>query len=243
MTMHQHPDTQVTSGSRGPDQDYHERDRQVLARLAAHLHERYAPAVDRATVDRLVAEAYAELDGRATVKSFLATTAGRFAESRIRALAIARGAIESPLPRVLFIDDANAGRSQMAASLTLKRSEGRITARSAGLEPAGSIYEDAITAMDEIGIPLHYAFPKPVTDDVLEAAQVVITFDCADRVPRLDGKDYRDWGIPNLVGRPLEEVRQALAEIEARVLDLVRELGADAGRAGSGPASSAPAAL
>jgi arsenate reductase (thioredoxin) len=239
--MHEDPDTQVTAGSAGLGQGYRERDRQVLARLAAHLHERYAPAVDRATVERLVAETYADFDRRATVKSFLATTAGRFAESRIRALAVARGAIESPLPRVLFIDDANAGRSQMAASLTLKHSGGRITARSAGLEPAGSIYEDALTAMEEIGIPLHYAFPKPLTADVLEAAQVVITFDCADRVARLEGKDYRDWGIPNLVGRPLDEVRRARAEIESRVLDLVQELGPDSGRAASGPASSASA--
>jgi arsenate reductase (thioredoxin) len=241
MMMHQDLDTQAAYGSADPDQDYRERDRQVLARLAAHLHERYAPAVDRTTVDRLVTEAYEELDRRATVKSFLATTAGRFAESRIRSLAIARGAIESPLPRVLFVDDANAGRSQMAASLTLKHSGGRITARSAGLEPAGSIYDDALTAMEEIGIPLHYAFPKPVTGDVLEAAQVVITFDCADRVPRLEGKDYRDWGIPNLVGRPLEEVRQALAEIESRVLELIRELGPDAGQVGSAQSPSAPA--
>ncbi|MCY1159018.1 MAG: low molecular weight phosphatase family protein [Citricoccus sp.] len=237
--MYQDPDTQVMTGQAGPDQDYRERDQQVLARLAAHLHERYAPAVDRATVDRLVAETYEEFDRRATVKSFLATTAGRFAESRIRAVAVARGAIESPLPRVLFIDDANAGRSQMAASLTLRHSGGRVTARSAGLEPAGSIYEDALTAMDEVGIPLHHAFPKPLTADVLEAAQVVITFDCADRVDRLEGKDYRDWGIPNLVGRPLEDVRRARAEIDSRVLDLVRELGADSPQAASGPAPSA----
>lgn len=239
--MHQDPDTSVISGSARLDQDHRERDRHVLARLAVHLYERYAPAVDRDTVDRLVAETYEELDRRATVKSFLATTAGHFAESRIRALAIARGTIESPLPRVLFIDDANAGRSQMAASLTLKHSDGQVTARSAGLEPAGSIYEDALTAMEEVGIALHHAFPKPLTDDVLEAAQVIITFDCADRVPRLDGKDYRDWGIPNLVGRPLEDIRQARAEIESRVLDLVGELGKGAGQAGTGSASSASA--
>lgn len=240
--MHEAPGTRTTSGLEDPNQDHRERDLHVLERLAEHLHERYAPAVDRATVDRLVAEAYEELGQRASVKSLLATSAGRFAESRIRALAINRGAIESPLPRVLFVDDANAGRSQMAASLTLKHSDGRITARSAGLEPAGSIYEDALTAMDEIGIPLHHAFPKPLTEDVLQAAQIVITFDCADRVPRLDGKDYRDWGIPNLVGRPLEDVRQARAQIESRVLELVRELGPDTGRSGPGPASSAPAA-
>jgi arsenate reductase (thioredoxin) len=236
--MHQDPDTQVIAGASCLAQEHRERDQHVLARLAEHLHERYAPAVDRATVDRVVAETYGELERRATVKTFLATSAARFAESRIRALAIAHGAIESPLPRVLFVDDANAGRSQMAASLTLKHSDGQITARSAGLEPAGSIYEDALTAMEEVGIPLHHAFPKPLTHDVLEAAQVVITFDCADRVPRLDGKDYRDWGIPNLVGRPLEDVRQARAEIESRVLDLIREIGADAGQAGTRPASS-----
>ncbi|HEY4615063.1 MAG TPA: low molecular weight phosphatase family protein [Citricoccus sp.] len=241
-----HHDADIRPGLENAARDHSARDQHVLQRLAEHLHERYAPAVDRATVDRVVAETYEELARRATVTTFLATSAGHFAESRIRSLAIAGGAIESPLPRVLFVDDANAGRSQMAASLTLKHSDGSITARSAGLEPAGSVYEDALAAMEEIGIPLHHAFPKPLTQDVLEAAQVVITFDCADRVPRLEGKDYRDWGIPNLVGRPMDDVRRARSEIEALVRDLVRELapgaGGDGGADGTASTPPAPAA-
>ncbi|QCU79072.1 low molecular weight phosphatase family protein [Citricoccus sp. SGAir0253] len=219
--------------------EHRERDLHVLDRLASHLHERYAEAVDRPTVERVVAECYEELDRTATVKTFLATSAARFAESRVRALAIARGAVESPLPRVLFVDDLNAGRSQMAAALVLRHSGGLVTARSAGLEPAGHVHEDALAAMEEVGVPLHHAFPKPLTPDVHAAAQVVITFDCADRVPRLDGKDYRDWAIPNLVGRPLEDIRRAREEIDARVRELVRELGPDTGRPdGSAPSSS-----
>lgn len=200
-------------------------DRHVLERTAAHLHERYARVADRPTVDRVLAESYREMDRRATVKAYLPLLAGNFADSRLRALGIAQGIIESPLPRVLFIDDVNAGRSQMAASLLLRHSAGRITARSAGLAPAGHLHEDAVTVMAEIGVPLDQAYPKPLSEDVHRAAQHVVTFACAEQVEQLPGQDVRDWDIPSFVGRSLEDIRAMRDDLEARVLDLMRELG------------------
>lgn len=199
-------------------------DRHVLQRTAAHLYERYAHVVDRQTVDRIVQESYDELNRTSRVKTYLTASAGHFADSKLRAIAIARGAIESTTPRVLFIDDANAGRSQMAASLMLKHTTGRITARSAGLQPAGSIYGAVLEAMGEVGVPLEHAYPKPLAEDIHEAAQFVVTFACADQVPQRAGKNYQDWDIPNLEGKSFEEVRRVRDDIDARVQALAHEI-------------------
>ncbi len=218
-----HDDTPVhTTG--GPEETSapRARDRNVLKRTAAHLYERYAPVVDRETVDRIVQESYDELDRFARVKTYLTASAGNFADSRLRSIAIARGAIESTTPRVLFVDDANAGRSQMAASLMLKHTSGRIAARS-----AGSVFDAVLEVMDEVGVPLEHAYPKPLSDDVHEAAQFVVTFACADQVPQLAGKHYRDWDIPNLEGQSLEQVRRVREDIDARVRALAQDIEAD----------------
>lgn len=200
-------------------------DRNVLARTAAHLYERYAHVVDRETVERVLQESYEELERTAAVKTYLTASAGNFADSRLRSLAIARGAIEARNPRVLFVDDANAGRSQMAASLVLQHTEGRITARSAGLEPAGAIYDAAVEAMAEVGVNLEHAYPKPLADDIHRAAQLVVTLACAERVKRVDGVEYRDWDIPSLEGSDIEDARRVRDDIDARVRELIAELG------------------
>ncbi len=215
------PHSDATDASRALDHN-------VLGRTAAHLYERYAHVVDRETVDRIVQESYEELDRTAVVKTYLTASAGNFADSRLRSIAIARGAIESTTPRVLFVDDANAGRSQMAAALVLKHSAGQVTARSAGLEPGGGVFDTVVEAMGEIGVSLEHAYPKPLAEDVHQAAQIVITLGCADQVPAIEGRDYRDWDIPSLEGKSLDEVRAAREDLEARVRDLIREIGPDA---------------
>lgn len=131
-------------------------------------------SVDRATVERVLQECYDELDRTATVHNFLTASAGNWADNRLRALAIARGAIESSTPRVLFVCDLNAGRSQMGASLIAKRSNGRISARSAGVEPAGSMIDTAVQAMAEIDVPLENAYPKSLTEAIDARVQTLI---------------------------------------------------------------------
>lgn len=199
-------------------------DRNVLDRTAEHLHERYGHVVDRATVDRVVQECYDELKRTSRIQAHVVASAGNFADNRLRAMAIAAGAIESTDPRVLFICNGNAGRSQMAASLLAKRSEGRIATRSAGVHPAGGLIETAVEAMSEVGVPLENAYPKPIAEDIHQAAEHIITFGCADQVEQLEGKDYRDWDIPTIVDLPLEEVRRIRNEIDTRVQELLREL-------------------
>jgi len=118
----------------------------------------------------------------------------------------------------------NAGRSQMAAGLTKLRSGGRIHVRSAGSDPAEEINPAVVEAMAEVGLDMSEEFPKPLTDEVVRAADVVITMGCGDACPIYPGKRYEDWVLDDPAGRDLETVRRIRDEIDARVTVLVRDL-------------------
>ena len=128
-------------------------------------------------------------------------------------------------PEVLFVCVHNAGRSQMAAGLVTLRSEGRVHVRSAGSAPGEAINPAVIEAMSEIGVDMSEEFPKPLTDDVVRDADVVITMGCGDACPVYPGKRYEEWDLEDPAGRDLETVRQIRDEIDARVARLVRQLG------------------
>lgn len=127
-------------------------------------------------------------------------------------------------PEVLFVCVHNAGRSQMAAGLVTLRSGGRVHVRSAGTAPADEIDGAVIEAMKEVGVDLGAAFPKPLTDEVVEAADVVITMGCGDACPIYPGKTYEDWELEDPAGRDVAAVRAIRDEIDRRVQALVREL-------------------
>ena len=127
-------------------------------------------------------------------------------------------------PEVLFVCVHNAGRSQMAAGLLKLRSEGRVQVRSAGSTPAEEINPNAVIALEELGVDMSEAFPKPLTDEVVRAADVVITMGCGDACLIYPGKRYEDWSLDDSVGHDLETVRRIRGEIDARVQALVAEL-------------------
>ena len=127
-------------------------------------------------------------------------------------------------PEVLFVCVHNAGRSQMAAGLTHLRSEGRILVRSAGTDPADAINPVVVEAMAEIGIDLGDELPKPLGDEVVRVADVVVTMGCGDACPIYPGKRYEDWELDDPAGKDLESVRRIRDEIDARVTALVDEL-------------------
>ena len=127
-------------------------------------------------------------------------------------------------PEVLFVCVHNAGRSQMAAGLVKLRSEGRIQVRSAGSDPAEVINPAVVEAMDEVGVDMSNEFPKPLTDEVVRAADVVITMGCGDACPIHPGKRYEDWELDDPAGRPVEQVRTIRDQIDRRVRALVDEL-------------------
>lgn len=132
------------------------------------------------------------------------------------------------IPEVLFVCVHNAGRSQMAAGLLDQHAQGRVRVRSAGSTPAHEINPVAAAAMAEIGIDLSKGFPKPLTTDVVEAADVVVTMGCGDACPVFPGKRYLDWELDDPSGRSLEEVRVIRDEIDRRVRELLDSLVAQA---------------
>jgi protein-tyrosine-phosphatase len=128
------------------------------------------------------------------------------------------------MPEVLFVCVHNAGRSQMAAGLVKLRSQGRIDVRSAGSTPADEINPAAVEAMAELGLDLSEEFPKPLTDDAVRAADVVITMGCGDACPIYPGKRYEDWDVDDPAGEDLETVRRIRDDIDGRVQRLVGRL-------------------
>ena len=128
------------------------------------------------------------------------------------------------MPEVLFVCVHNAGRSQMAAGLLARRGEGRVQVRSAGSAPADEINPAAIQVMNELGIDLSREFPKPLTDDVVRAADVVITMGCGDACPIYPGKRCEDWQVEDPAGKSVDEVRRIRDELDARVKLLLSDL-------------------
>ncbi|GAC85813.1 putative arsenate reductase [Gordonia paraffinivorans NBRC 108238] len=196
----------------------------VLARTAADLAAKYEGVVSRQTVERCVFESYTALRRTSRVHAHLTTLAGRFAADRLRALAQAEGAVPKDVPEVLFICVQNAGRSQMAAGLMTHHATGRVHVRSAGLVPAHSINTTVVEAMSEIGVDLGTEYPKPLTDDVVAAADVVVSMGCGDACPIYPGKRYLDWTVSDPEGRSLGEVRAIRDDLDARVRELLAEL-------------------
>ncbi|MEI8105127.1 MAG: arsenate reductase ArsC [Actinomycetes bacterium] len=183
----------------------------------------FAATFSEETIHRYIRESIDVL-GTAKINVFVPVLAHRFARERLRALAQADGALPKAEPEVLFVCVHNAGRSQMAAALVTLRSQGRVHVRSAGSAPASEINPAVVEAMAEIGVDLRDAFPKPLTDEVVRAADVVITMGCGDACPIYPGKRYEDWKLEDPAGQGLEPVRAIRDDIDARVQALVDDL-------------------
>ncbi len=128
------------------------------------------------------------------------------------------------VPEVLFVCVHNAGRSQMAAALLERYAAGRVHIRSAGSEPTSSLNPRVVEAMGEIGLDISREFPKPLTDDFVRAADVVITMGCGDSCPIYPGKRYEDWELDDPAGQDMDVVRRIRDEIDVRIKSLVEEL-------------------
>ena len=148
----------------------------------------------------------------------------RFADERLRALGQAKGLLTKAAPEVLFVCVQNAGRSQMAASLLRRRAAGRVQVRSAGSAPAAAFELAVVEAMGEVGLDLSSEFPKPLTDEIVRAADVVITMGCGDSCAVYPGKRYLDWDLPDPAGESLPTIRAIRDEIDRRVTALAGEV-------------------
>jgi arsenate reductase (thioredoxin) len=125
---------------------------------------------------------------------------------------------------VLFVCVHNAGRSQMAAALLDHEAGGRVKVTSAGSEPAAELNPAVVVAMAEIGIDISREFPKPLTGDQVQAADVIITMGCGDTCPVYPGKRYLDWDLPDPAGLDLAAVRPIRDDISRRVQQLLGEM-------------------
>ena len=175
------------------------------------------------TVERYMTESLEALGG-ARLKNFVPLFCSRFARERLRALGQIEGTIAKDVPEVLFVCVHNAGRSQMAAALLDHLAAGRVHVRSAGSEPADQINPDVVTAMSELGIDVSKEFPKPMTDEVVKAADAVITMGCGDACPIYPGKRYEDWELDDPAEADLDGVRRIRDDIAERVRRLLIEV-------------------
>ncbi len=194
-----------------------------IRQAARQLKSEFAGIFSEETIERYITESL-DLLGNSRINVFVPVLAHRFARQRLKALGQADNLIAKEQPEVLFVCVHNAGRSQMAAGLVKLRSAGRIHVRSAGSSPGEEINPAVIQAMAELGVDMSEEFPKPLTDEVVRAADVVITMGCGDACPIYPGKKYADWQLDDPAGQDLPTVRRIRDELDTRVRELIAEL-------------------
>lgn len=193
-------------------------------KLIDDLADRYEGVFTEDDVRSAVREAHSGLLPGVRVTQYLPVLVERFAGELLTAKAQADGRAAKPFPQLLFICVHNAGRSQIAAAMAKHLSAGKVKVRSAGSQPTGEINPVALEVLTERGIPVPDAYPKPLTDDVLRASDVVITMGCGDTCPVLPGKRYEDWQVADPAGADIETVRRIADDIQVRVTQLLAEL-------------------
>lgn len=191
----------------------------------ARLADEFAGVVNPETITRFYRSSHAALAERASVATFVPLLAERFTRQRLQALARVEQRTEDTTPVVLFLCVQNAGRSQMALGFLAHHAGDAAIGWSGGSSPAGEIEDLAARAMAERGIDITGEFPKPWTDEIVQAADVVVTMGCGKACPLFPGTRYEEWMIPDPDGATLEQVRDIRDEIEDRVLRLIAELG------------------
>ncbi|GAA1698775.1 arsenate reductase ArsC [Microbacterium sediminicola] len=196
----------------------------TLHRASERLAQHYVGIVNEETVERIVFESYAALARTAKVDVHLASLAEKFARDRLIALAQSKGLVAKHVPEVLYICVQNSGRSQMAAALTRSIAGEKVHVRSAGSQPGVTIHPAVVTVLEELGIDMNEEFPKPLTDDVVRAADAIVTMGCGDACPVYPGKRYLDWELQDPAELDLDGVRAVRDDIRAKVERLVYEL-------------------
>jgi arsenate reductase (thioredoxin) len=208
-----------------PDLDSLSIDQQHAIRLAAAtLHDEFDDFFSTATIERFLETSYDQFANRARFTNFLPLMAERFARQRLRALARVEGKGTDGTPIVLFLCVHNAGRSQMALGWFNHLAGEHAVAWSGGSEPGTDVNPAAVAAMAEVGIDITGEFPKPWTDEIVQAADVVITMGCGDACPLYPGKRYEDWELDDPAGQDIDAVRPIRDEIRSRVERLLASL-------------------
>jgi protein-tyrosine-phosphatase len=196
----------------------------ALKTAATRLERDFAGTFNIETIERFLHSSYDQFAGRAKVTTFLPLLAEKFARQRLSALARVEGKHLDGKPTVLFLCVHNAGRSQMALGFFEHYAGENAVAWSGGSEPGDQVNGEAIAVMTERGIDISNEYPKPWTDEVVRAADVVITMGCGDACPIFPGKRYEEWVLDDPAGLTATDIRPIRDEIERRVLTLLDEL-------------------
>ena len=199
----------------------------LLDRIAADLALRFRGVFSLETIAAVLRESYALLADRSPNLHNRTSLAARFAGDRLRALAEVEGLRAAGVPEVLFVCVQNAGRSQLASAILRALVGDRVRVTTAGSKPAATVNPMVIAALDEIGVPLAGEYPKPLTDEVVRAADFVVTMGCGDACPVYPGRRYLDWELADPVGLSMDAVRAIRDEIDSRVRALLKELKLD----------------
>ena len=195
-----------------------------IREAAARLQRRFAGQLNAETIERFMNDSLDQLVTRASNSVWIPLLAERFARDRLRALVRLESDAEFLNPSVLFLCVHNAGRSQMAAGWMRHLAGDAVDVFSGGSEPADQVNAAVVAAMAEKGVDIGGELPQPWADEVIRAADIVVTMGCGDACPVFPGKRYLDWELDDPAGKRLEEVRVIRDEIDRRARELATEL-------------------
>lgn len=192
---------------------------------AEALAQEFAGTFNAQTITRFLESSYDDLAASATTLAYLPVLAERFARERLTALARLKGHRPDGKPVVLFLCMHNAGRSQMALGFFHHYAVDQAIGWSGGSTPAGGLSPIAVEVMAEVGIDISKEYPKPWTDEVVQAADVVITMGCGEACPIIPGKRYEEWSVQDPETGDLAHARSVRDAIREQVVGLLGELG------------------
>ena len=195
-----------------------------IRQAAERLQRQFAGSLNTETIERFMNDSLDSLVQRATTSSWIPLLAVRFARDRLRALVRLESDSTTLNPSILFLCVHNAGRSQMAAGWAKKLGGDQVDVYSGGSEPADQVNQAAVAAMAEVGVNISGEIPQPWADEIVRAADVIVTMGCGDACPLYPGKRYLDWELDDPSGKTVEEVRPIRDEIENRVRGLLAEI-------------------
>ena len=205
-------------------QDLSTAQKHLIHTAALRLQDRFEGIFGPETIERYINDSLDQLLPRSEVVSFVPIFVERFARDRLRALAKVEGKAITDKPSVVFLCVHNAGRSQMASGWLTHLAGDGVDVFSGGSEPASTVNAAAIEAMAEVGIDIRTEFPKPWTDEIVRAADVIVTMGCGDACPVYPGKRYEDWVLEDPEGLGIEAVRPIRDEIRRRVEELMEKM-------------------
>lgn len=206
------------------NEHFHLERRAAIARAVINIARDHDDHFSTDMIEEIVTESYDRLAANATITQFLGNLAEKLARKRLRAIAKLDGSAPDSRPAVLFLCVHNAGRSQMALGWLTHIGGDRVVGYSGGSEPASEINPVAIAAMAEVGIDISAEFPKPWTDDIVRATDVVVLMGCGDACPVYPGKRYVEWTLDDPAGQDLDAVRHVRDNVRAHVEQLLIEL-------------------